>query len=103
MSLPVVPRTDEDAERIRKRGEKSKQVLFQDLKSKVEEACTKYPEDEYLEETNHFLSSKSFKHFNPKAKLTELVLEVESYIDSLEFEEKCDLILAADKTDEEEY
>ena len=102
MSLPVVPRTDEDAERIRKRGEKTKQVLFQDLKSKVEDACIKYPDEENLKGTHYFLGSRSYKHFNPKAKLTELVLEVESYIDRLEFEEKCDLILAADETDEEE-
>ena len=31
LSLPVVPRTNEDAERILKRGEKTKEVLFHDI------------------------------------------------------------------------
>ena len=38
ISLPVVPKTDDEAERIKKRGEKSKEVMFKELKTQVGEA-----------------------------------------------------------------
>ena len=31
LSLPVIPKTNEEAERIKKRGEKIKEVMFKDL------------------------------------------------------------------------
>ena len=83
ISLPVVPKTDDEAERIKKRGEKSKEVMFKDLKTQVGEALKLFPSDNFLEETENFLAERNFKSFNPKSKLSELVLQVESHIDYL--------------------
>ena len=83
ISLPIVPKTDDEAERIKKRGEKSKEVMFKDLKTQVGEALKLFPSDNFLEETENFLAERNFKSFNPKSKLSELVLQVESHIDYL--------------------
>ena len=93
LSLPVIPKTDEEAERIKKRGEKTKEVLFGDLNKSVEKALEVFPSDDYLKEIQTFLLSKSFKSFNPKSKLTKLVLEVEEHIDFLGFENSLNLVL----------
>ena len=64
LSYPVVPRTGADAERIQRRGDKTKEVLFQDLKSKVMQARLVYSSD--MEE---YLRSKNSRYFSPKSKL----------------------------------
>ena len=102
LSQPQVPKTDEEAERIKKRGEKSKEVMFNDLKLGVEEARKDYPRDQYLKDMSDYLKSKNFKHFNPKSKLIQLVLEVEEHIDSLEFGIKCDVEAALEGSDGED-
>ena len=102
LSLPVVPRTNEDAERILRRGEKTKEVLFHDLICQLEESCKKHPEDEYLEDTRQFLRSKSYKSFNPKSELVQLALEVDDYIESLVFNNKSkDILIGGDSDDED--
>ena len=79
--MPVVPKTDDEAERIKKRGEKSKEVMFKELKTQVGEALKLFPSDTFLEETEEFLAERNFKSFNPKSKLSDLVMQVESHID----------------------
>ena len=49
ISLPVVPKTDEEAERIKKRGEKTKEVMFKELKAQVGEALEVFFENHYHE------------------------------------------------------
>ena len=94
LSLPVIPKTDEEAEKIKKRGEKSKESLFKDLVKSIEEALKIFPSDDYLTGNQTFLQSKNFKYFNPKSKLTKLVLEVDEYIDNLSFQNELSLILS---------
>ena len=89
----MIPKTEEEAEKIKKRGEKTKEVLFNDLKKQVEEAMVVYPRDDYLRETNTFLLSKSFKSFNPKSKLSNLVLEVDEHLDYLNIQHSLRLTL----------
>ena len=102
LSLPVVPRTNEDAERILRRGEKTKEVLFHVLICQLEESCKKHPEDENLEDTRQFLRSKSYKSFNPKSELVQLALEVDDYIESLVFNNKSkDILIGGDSDDED--
>ena len=80
--MPVIPKTDEEAEKIRKRGEKTKERLFNDLKQTIFNAEKVFPNDDYLKELKIFLESKSFKYFNPKDKLVKLVQEVEEHIET---------------------
>jgi hypothetical protein len=89
----VIPKTEEEAEKIEKRGEKTKEVLFNDLKKQVEEAIIVYPRDDYLKETNTFLLTKSFKSFNPKSRLSNLVLEVDEHMDYLNIQNSLRLTL----------
>ena len=93
LSLPVVPKTDEEAERIKKRGEKSKEVMFKDLMIQIGEALEIFPCDNFLEETEHFLSERNFKSFNPKSKLSDLVLQVESHIDYLNIQKNMKIVI----------
>ena len=74
--MPVIPKTDEEAEKIKKRGEKTKERLFDDLKETIHDAGEAFPNDDYLNELKIFLVSKSLKYFNPKDKIVKLVLEV---------------------------
>ena len=89
----MIPKTEEEAEKIKKRGEKNKEVLFNDLKKQVEEAIIVYPRDDYLKETNTFLLTKSFKSFNPKSRLSNLVLEVDEHMDYLNIQNSLRLTL----------
>ena len=98
----MVPRTDADAERIQKRGEKTKEVLFEDLKTKVKQARLDFCGDEYLESIGEYLASKNFKHFNPKSKLVKLVAEVEGYIENMEFESESGVVIAVAESEEED-
>ena len=102
MSLPVVPRTEEDAERIRKRGEKTKEGLYIDLMKRLNEAYISFPGDEYVCDTRQFLKSKSFKSFNPKSELVKLVLEVDSYLDNLEFDKMSSKLVVDEESEDEE-
>ena len=102
LSHPIIPRTDEDAERIARRGEKSKEVLYLELKVKLREALLVHSEDVYLVDTMEFLSRKSHKYFNPKAKLVALIDEVNRYIEDMEFKSMCDDVLAVENSDVED-
>ena len=103
LSYPVVPRTEADAERIQRRGEKTKEVLFQDLKSKVMQARLVYSSDRYLNDMEEYLRSKNSRYFSPKSKLVQLVTEVEGYIDNLVFErERIALLISGESEDEDD-
>ena len=102
ISLPVVPRTEEDAERIRKRGEKTKEGLYLDLMKRLNEVYISFPGDEYVYDTRQFLKSKSFKSFNPKSELVKLVLEVDSYLDNLEFDKMSSKLVVDEESEDEE-
>ena len=86
LSLPIVAKTEEEAEKIKKRGEKTKQVLFNELIQTVDKALEDFPTDDYLNESRVFLQSKNFKQFNPKSQLTKLVLEIDEHIENLTFQ-----------------
>ena len=57
--------------------------MFKELKAQVGEALEVFSGDNFLEETEYFLAERNFKSFNPKSKLSDLVLQVESHIDYL--------------------
>ena len=59
LSYPVVPRTQADAERIKKRGEKTKEVLFQDLNVSIHQARLDFVADKYLADIEEYLKSKT--------------------------------------------
>ena len=59
--MPVVAKTAEEAEWLKKRGEKTKQVLFDDLIKTVNEALVSSPGDEYLSGMRDYLSKKTHK------------------------------------------
>ena len=86
LTLQVVPKTDEDAEKIKKKGEKTKEVLFTDLTKEVQGALEKFPDDEYLIITKNFLDSKTYKSFSPKLKLLDLTSQVEEHLTNVVFE-----------------
>ena len=85
LSVLIVPKTDEESEKIKRKGEKSKEVLFSDLKLIVDETLKKYSSDQYLSDMKSSLETKSHKSFNPKDKLIQLVSEVEEYVENLLF------------------
>ena len=95
LSYPVVPRTQADAERIKKRGEKTKEVLFQDLKVSIHQARLDFAADKYLADIEEYLRSKTYKYFNPKSELVKLVTEVEGYIENLTFENESAVVSSA--------
>ena len=74
LSQPQVPKTDEEAERIKKRGEKSKEVMFIYLKLGVEEARKDYPRDQYLKDMSDYLSQKTLSILTPSQSLFSLFL-----------------------------
>ena len=76
-------------------------MLFNDLKASIAEALKTYPDDLYLDDMSEYLASKSYKYFTPKSKLSQLVAEVQEYIDALVFEVEMDVIDEAIESDEE--
>ena len=76
-------------------------MLFNDLKASIAEALKTYPDDLYLDDMSEYLASKSYKYFTPKSKLSQLVAEVQEYIDALVFEVELDVIDEAIESDEE--
>ena len=91
LSVPVVPKTDEESEKTKRKGGKSKEVLFSDLKHTIEEAQSTFASDAYLSDMKLSLEKKSYKSFNPKDKLVRLVSEVEEHIDNLMFKYSGDI------------
>ena len=100
LSVPVVPKTDEESEKAKRKGEKSKEVLFSDLKQTVEEALKTFASDHYLSDLKLSLETKSHKSFNPKDKLVQLVSEVEEHVDNLMFKNSGDI--DQDESDDED-
>ena len=100
--MPVIPKTDEEAEKIKMRGEKTKEMLFNDLKLTIAKAKESFPNDDFLEELKLYLEARSFKHFNPKSKLVQLVLEVDEHIDSLSYQSSMNMIVDDSDCDSDE-
>ena len=59
--MPVVAKTAEEAEWLKKRGEKTKEVLFNDLIKTVNQALESSPGDEYLSGMRAYLSQKTYQ------------------------------------------
>ena len=97
LSYPVVPRTQADAER-----EKTKEVLFQDLRVSIHKARLDFAADKYLADIEEYLRSKTYKYFNPKSELVKLVTEVEGYIENLTFENESAVVSNAGCGSEDE-
>lgn len=89
----MVPKTEDEAEKLKKRGEKTKETFFKDLVKTVNEALQNSPGDEYLNDMKAFLETKSFKNFNPKKKLEDLTSEVDEHIGELHFQNELNQIL----------
>ena len=83
-----------------RKGEKSKEVLFSDLKQTIVEALKTFSSDHYLNDLKLSLETKSHKSFNPKDKLVQLVSEVEEHVDNLVFRNSGDI--DQDESDDEE-
>ena len=77
-------------------------MLFNDLKLTIAKAKESFPNDDFLEELKLYLEARSFKHFNPKSKLVQLVLEVDEHIDSLSYQSSMNMIVDDSDCDSDE-
>ena len=100
LSKPLVPKTIEEEEKIKKRGEKTKSVILNELCALVKESTLNFPRDNYLTDMKDFLKNKKITSFGTRDKLVDLFYEVEAHVDNLTFQNELKEALGTNENSE---